>query len=109
MRTMSFLNNKAFEIFNCEELAAIEHWFNYTQERKDLAVRFHDEDNFDNTYEKLSKDYWNQLNGARKCLESIGVKIAFDWAGHRGKWFFPTKEDVEMQMDWEIQCTDYAD
>lgn len=109
MLTSRFLNNRAFEVFSNEDLAAIEHWFNYTQEHKELADRFQDEDSYSNTYKKLSRDYWHQLEGARKCLESIGVKVAFNWGGHRGKWFFPTEEDVEMQLDWENQCTDYFD
>lgn len=109
MLTSMFLNNRAFEVFSNKDLAAIERWFNYTQECKDLAVHFQDNYSFNDTYKKLSRDYWSQLDGARRCLESIGVKIAFNWAGHRGKWFFPTEEDVEMQLDWENQCTDYFD
>jgi hypothetical protein len=107
MRTSDYLRNSAFHIFDEKQRAEIERWFNYTQERKDLAYSYYDKDSTDHTFELLSHNYFQELKGARLMLESLGAKIAYDWVGHRNKWFFPTEEDVEVQLDWEYQCADY--
>lgn len=48
----------------------------------------------------------NALLGAKCLLEELGIYIEYDWAGHRGEWFFPDYADAEAQEDYLIQCAD---
>ena len=50
------------------------------------------------------KQKMNALHGAKCLLEELGIYIEYDWAGHRGKWFFPDYADAEAQEDYLIQC-----
>lgn len=48
----------------------------------------------------------NALTGAKYLLEELGIYIEFDWAGHRGEWFFPDYADAEAQEDWLFSVAD---
>lgn len=48
----------------------------------------------------------NALQGAKYLLEELGIYIEYDWAGHRGEWFFPDEAAAEAQEDYMIQCAD---
>lgn len=48
----------------------------------------------------------NALQGAKYLLEELGIYIEFDWAGHRGEWFFPDYADAEAQEDWLFSVAD---
>ena len=48
----------------------------------------------------------NALQGAKYLLEELGIYIEYDWAGHRGKWFFPDYADAEAQEDWLFSVAD---
>lgn len=57
---------------------------------------------------KLSyfKRKMNALQGAKYLLEELGIYIEYDWAGHRGEWFFPTYNDALGYEDFLFQCSD---
>ena len=48
----------------------------------------------------------NTLQGAKYLLEELGIYIEYDWAGHRGEWFFPDYADAEAQEDWLFSVAD---
>lgn len=48
----------------------------------------------------------NALTGAKYLLEKLGIYIEYDWAGHRGEWFFPDYADAEAQEDCIFQWAD---
>lgn len=48
----------------------------------------------------------NALTGAKYLLEELGIYIEYDWAGHRGEWFFPDYADAEAQEDWLFSVAD---
>lgn len=48
----------------------------------------------------------NALQGAKYLLEELGIYIEYDWAGHRGEWFFPDYADAEAQEDWLFSVAD---
>lgn len=52
------------------------------------------------------KQWINALQGAKYLLEELGIYIEYDWAGHRGEWFFPDEAAAEAQEDWLWQCAD---
>lgn len=56
-------------------------------------------------------DYTAQITSAKRelkeaiqLLEMLDIKVAFDWVGHRNKYFFPTYEDALAEEDWLWQC-----
>ena len=48
----------------------------------------------------------NALTGAKYLLEELGIYIEYDWAGHRGEWFFPDYAAAEAQEDWLFSVAD---
>jgi hypothetical protein len=48
----------------------------------------------------------NALTGAKYLLAELGIYIDYDWAGHRGEWFFPDYADAEAQEDWLFSVAD---
>ena len=47
-----------------------------------------------------------ERSAAIEVLRIAGIKVAYNWVGHRGEYFFPTFEDALMEEDWEFQCAD---
>lgn len=66
------------------------------------------EDNSLKAESKLNrfKQKINTLQGAKYLLEELGIYIEYDWAGHRGEWFFPDYADAEAQEDWLFSVAD---
>lgn len=54
---------------------------------------------FVDAFTRMKNDYIRDL-------ESLGIKVAYGWPGHRGEWFFPTEDEVWMYDDWLVQCSD---
>ena len=56
---------------------------------------------------ELWEFYGEQLIAIRHFLDYLGIRVGYDWVGHRGKHFYITEEDAENQIDWMEQCADY--
>lgn len=99
-----YQDNKAFEIFDEQTREEILDWFN-----RNHAVMLY-------SHEKYAKngrqsDYFfyetriQNLVGAKRMLEHIGVYVEIGWHGH-DKYFFPTYEDALFEEDCQFQNAD---
>lgn len=73
-----------------------------------LGLKNAHEKNFDfNLSRSLQQRYAGVVMGLKMACKSMGYPVAYDWAGHRGEFFFPTVTDIEMEDDWRYQCDDH--
>ena len=104
-----YYNNKAFDLPQ-DVQDTILAYFERLQTAANIAWKDHYEakknGNSLKAESKLSyfKRKMNALQGAKYLLEEFGIYIEYDWAGHRGEWFFPDYADAEAQEDWMFQC-----
>lgn len=52
------------------------------------------------------KNDYQELHSIRDFLKSLGIKVVYNWPGHREEWFFPTYDDAIGYEDWLMQCMD---
>lgn len=106
-----YYDNKAFDLpqdaqdtilayFNCLHATARRYWQDYHN-----AKRTGDGLNAESKM-TFFKAKMNALQGAKYLLEELGIYIEYDWAGHRGEWFFPDYADAEAQEDWLFAVAD---
>lgn len=109
--TEKYYDNKAFDLpqdvqdtilayFNCLQATARRYWQDYHNAKRAGDGR--------KAESKMTffKAKMNALTGAKYLLEELGIYIEFDWAGHRGEWFFPDYADAEAQEDWLFSVAD---
>ena len=106
-----YYDNKAFDLpqdmqdkilvyFNTLQGAAARHWKDYYAAKQD-GNGLKAESKLNHFKAKI-----NALQGAKYLLEELGIYIEFDWAGHRGEWFFPDYAAAEAQEDCIFQWED---
>lgn len=61
---------------------------------------------FDENYLQNLSVAQRELDELYTVLDILGIKIAYDWVGHRKEFFFPTYQDALAQEDWFFQCAD---
>lgn len=53
------------------------------------------------------KALYAEMRAVKDYLSKVGIKVEYNWTGHRREWFFATYYDAEMEDDWHSQCADY--
>ena len=106
-----YYDNKAFDLQQ-DVQDTILAYFNRLQTAANIAWKDHYEakknGNGLKAESKLNrfKQWINDLQGAKYLLEELDIYIEFDWAGHRGEWFFPDEAAAEAQEDWLFSVAD---
>ena len=106
-----YYDNKAFDLpqdvqekilayFNRLQSVARRHWKDY------YAAKYVGDGLKAESKMTYFKAKINALQGAKYMLEELGIYIEFDWAGHRGEWFFPDYAAAEAQEDCIFQWED---
>lgn len=57
----------------------------------------------DNHRDFIERQWYNmceQEDGMMLLLESLGIKLEYDWVGHRGTYFLATYDDALAQQDY---------
>lgn len=106
-----YYDNKAFDLpQNVQDTILV--YFKRFQTLADMYWKDYyaakQEDNSLKAESKLNrfKQKINILQGAKYLLEELGIYIEYDWAGHRGEWFFPDYDDALGYEDFLFQCSD---
>lgn len=99
-----YRHNKASEIFDEQTREEILAWFNqvhrhmlYANEKYIKTGRLSDHFFYTGKLQNLI--------GAQRMLEEIGVYVETGWHGHEG-YFFPTYEDALFEEDCQFQNAD---
>lgn len=106
-----YYDNKAFDLpHDVQDTILV--YFNRIQTAANIAWEYHYEAKKNGNGLKAEskiefiKAEINALQGAKYLLEELGIYIEYDWAGHRGEWFFPDYADAEAQEDWLFSVVD---
>lgn len=61
-------------------------------------------------YRDFAERQWSKMcdreNAMLDILEALGIKVEYDWVGHRGTYFLATYDDALAQQDYydDIAC-----
>lgn len=99
-----YQDNKAFEIFDEQTREEILDWFNQVHRSMLYANEKYAKNGRQTDYTFYQTKVQN-LVGAKRMLEHIGVYVEIGWHGH-DEYFFPTYEDALFEEDCQFQNAD---